>query len=344
MQSLRNGITITLLSSFLFACGSGGGGGSDGSSGGGFIDPATCVLPSNVVTITAANAQLITSEVVGAIQSIQAFADASGSFIEFNGSAIAPNPSVFNCQASGTVTITLTDNDMSTTVTAGDLLSSLFSSCDVMPEVINGLFNSSLNTVNGAGAGLAASANNWDFNISGMANNLRINDNNINAAADGDATADVDFTLAGAALASTATSTMLTFSDNTGQCASVQNASIVSSAPNVTSNPSIYTTALNQAGDMVVASTSFSGVVNVPAQLALNSFSGMENYIDPMTGDYGQFFSALDNPDSGVLVINGFNGSSITLTVSMGGNVQIDVDEDGVAGFEATIMTTWAAL
>lgn len=255
-----------------------------------------------------------------------------------------PNPSDFNCEVSGTVTITLTDNDMSTTVTAGDLLSASFASCNVMPEVINGIFDATLNTVNGANAGLASSANDWDFNISGNANNLRINDSNINVAADADSTADVDFTLAGAILASTATSTTLTFSNSNGECSQVQNALIDSSATNVTTNPAIYSARLNQAGNMMVASTEFSGVVSVTQQAVLQAFGGMENFIDPMIGDYGQYFAALDNPDSGVLVINGFGGSSITVTVSAGGAVQIDVDEDGVPGVEATINRAWTDL
>lgn len=321
MLTLKNGISAILLSSVLFACGSGGGGGDGSSSGGGFIDPATCVLPSNVVAITAANAQSIASEVIGAIQAVLAFADADSAFIEFNDQMIVPNPATVMCDMGGNATITLTDNDMSTDVSMGDLISANFSSCMDTGTTLNGLYSAtytSITEVNAGEAGTAASANDWDFIINGNANNLRVNDSNLNAAADGDSTAAVDFTVAGAVLASTATSAALTVADSNGQCASVQNASIVSSAPNVTTNPSTYSAQLNQMGDMIVASTTFSGVVAVPAQAALAAFGGMEDFIDPMIGDYGQLFAALDNPDSGVLVINGFNGSSITLTVSMG--------------------------
>jgi hypothetical protein len=95
---------------------------------------------------------------------------------------------------------------------------------------------------------------------------------------------------------------------------------------------------------MIVASTALAGVVAVPVQEIIAAFGGMEDFIDVGIGDYGQYYAALDNPDSGILVINGLNSSSATVTVSMGGAVQIDVDEDGVAGFEATINTTWGTL
>jgi hypothetical protein len=94
MQSFKHEISGIFLLSLLFACSGGGGG---GSSAPGFIDPASCVLPSNVLAITTANAELVTSEVIGTIQSVLVFADAAGTFIDFNGGPVSLTPDVFMC-------------------------------------------------------------------------------------------------------------------------------------------------------------------------------------------------------------------------------------------------------
>ena len=50
------------------------------------------------------------------------------------------------------------------------------------------------------------------------------------------------------------------------------------------------------------------------------------------------------DPDSGVLEINGANGTSITLTALNNVDVQIDVDTDGDGISDSTLFTTWGEL
>jgi len=345
MQSLKNGISAIFLSSVLFACGSGGGGCGGSSVAGGFIDPATCVLPTNTVTITAANAEAVVSEVKGAIQTILAFANADSAFIELNNVVLPSNPAVVPCDMGGTATITLTGANPPS---MGDQLATVFSNCVDTGDTINGAFTGTYTTINEVVAGEAgnvASVNNWDFVITGSSDNLRVNDSNINVAADGDTTANVVFAAAGVDLTSTATNTILTGADNTGQCVSIENANITSTVMNVSTNPATYTVNVNPAAALAVASTELAGVVL--AQTPATPFSGMEDLFDAGMGEIDKYFVELDDtmpPTGGVLEITG-NMSSITVTAMAGGLVQIDVDEDlGMAGFEATINTTWGAL
>lgn len=53
---------------------------------------------------------------------------------------------------------------------------------------------------------------------------------------------------------------------------------------------------------------------------------------------------AAGNPRTGVIVVTGAGGSSLTLTVLDPVNVQLDVDEDGDGNPEQTLITTWAEL
>lgn len=348
MQSLRNGITIILLSLVLVACGSGGGGGGDSvNTGGSFIDPATCILPGGgvTVTITAANAEAVVSEVKGAIQTMLSFANANSAFIDLNNVFLPSNPATVPCDMSGTATLTLTGLNP---ISAGDQLATNFSSCADMGITLNGMLTGTYNTITEAvvgEAGNVASANNWDFNISGVLDNLRGNDSNINLAVEGDSTANVVFTAAGVDLTSTTTNTILTGADNAGECVTIENANIVSTATNVSTNPAAYSVNVNQVAPLIVNSTELAGAVS--AQTPAIPFSGMENMFDAGAGEIDKYFVELDDispPTGGVLVILG-NTSSITMTAMPGGMVQIDVDEDlGMAGFEATIMTTWGAL
>jgi hypothetical protein len=347
MQSFKKVTTGIILSTVLFSCGSGGGGGSDGGStlGGSFKDPATCVLPANTVAITAANAEAVVSEVKGAIQTILIFANAGSDAILFNNQVLASNPFSVACEnVGGSSTITLAGTNP---ISMGDQLSLDFANCVDTGSTINGNFTSILTTVNELVAGEAgnvASGNDWDFVITGTSDNLRVTDSDIDAAADGDVTSTVDFAAAGVDLTSSATNTILVGADNSGECASIENADIVSSAMNVSTNPAMYSVNVNPAAALIVASTELAGVVS--AQTPAVPFTGMEDLFDAGAGEIDKYFVELDDaspPTGGVLVITG-NTSSITVTAMAGGMVQIDVDEDGIAGFEATIMTTWAAL
>ena len=339
-------LSLSLVSFALFACSGGGGGGNGGGVGlgGGFIDPATCTLPVGAVTITAANAETVVSEVKAAIQTILAFANANSDLIILNNVSLASNPQTFMCASSGSFEVTLTGLNP---ISMGDQLALNFSSCTDTGTTINGLFSGTYNTiteVNLGEAGNVASMNNWDFNISSTSDNLRVNDSNVNVAADGDVTADVAFTVAGANLLSTATNTLLTFADNTGECASIGNANITATVMNVTTNPAAYTLNVNQAAALSIASTELGGTVQ--AQTPVTAFSGMENLFDVGLGEIDEYFVELDDalpPSGGVLVITG-NLSNVTATVMAGGIVQIDVDIDGDNMIDNTIMTTWAAL
>ena len=346
MNTLKNGVSAIFISSMLFACGSGGGGGDDGVRlGGSFKDPATCVLPAGAVAITATNAESVVSEVKGAIQTILAFANASSDLIVLNNVTLASNPETFMCASSGTFAATLTGLNP---ISMGDQLALDFSSCEDTGTTINGVFTAMYNTiteVNLGEAGNAASANNWDFNISSTSDNLRVNDNSINVAADGDTTANVVFAAAGVNLTSTATNAILTFAEGNGECASIANANLTSTAMNVTTNPALYTLNVNSAAALSISSTELAGVVTV--QTPVTPFSGMEDLFDAGAIEIDDYFVELDDampPSGGVLEITG-NASSITVTAMAGGMVQIDVDSDlGMAGFEATINTTWGAL
>ena len=339
MSSLKKGISTVLLSSVLFACGSGGGGGS--SSGGGFVNPATCVLPSNVVAITSANAELIASEVVSAIQGVIAFANLDSSFIDLLGTPIVTNPATAPCDMSGSLTVTITDNDMSSTISVNDLISSTFANCVLMPGTVNGLVDATINSTTGANVGSASSIVNWTFSTNGNLNNLNINDSNINAAVSGDTTEVVSFNAAAAQLTSTVTNMMLNLSDNTGQCASVQGAVITSTVTNPVNIPATYTVNVNPAGALLVASTSFSGVVT--AETPATPFSGMEALDDDADGEIDEYFAEIDSPDAGVLVITGFM-STATVNIIANNIVRIDVDVDGDNMVDDMIMTSWDAL
>jgi uncharacterized protein YuzE len=347
MKFLKNIITGIVLSSVLYSCGSGGGGGSDGGStlGSSFIDPASCALPVNTVAITAANAEAVVSEVKAALQIILAFANAGSDFMVLNNQVLASNPITNVCEnVGGSSTITLTGTNP---ISMGDQLSVDFANCVDTGSTINGNFTATYTTINELVAGEAgnvASGNDWDFVITGSTDNLRVTDSDIDAAADGDVTATVAFAAAGVDLTSTASNTILTFAGSNDECASIENANIVSTAMNVTTNPAMYSLDVNSAAALAVASTELAGVVL--AQTPAVPFTGMEDLYDVGAVDIDKYFVELEDaspPTGGVLVITG-NTSSITMTAMAGGMVQIDVDEDGIAGFEATIMTTWAAL
>ncbi|QMU62216.1 MAG: hypothetical protein GKR92_11130 [Gammaproteobacteria bacterium] len=285
------------------------------------------------------------SEVKGAIQIILAFANAGSDLIILNNQVLASNPISIPCDnVGGLSTVALTGLNP---ISMGDQLSVDFANCVDTGTTINGNFTGSYTTINELVAGEAgnvASANDWDFVITGSSDNLRVTDGNIDAAADGDTTATVAFAAAGVDLTSTATNSILTFAGSGGECASIENANIVSTAMNVTTNPAMYTVNVNPAAALLVASTEFAGTVT--AQTPATPFSGMENLYDVGAVEIDKYFVELDDtspPTGGVLVITG-DTSSITMTAMAGGVVQIDVDEDGVAGFEATIMTTWGVL
>ncbi len=304
------------------------------------------MLPTAAVAIIAVNAEAVVSEVKGAIQTVLAFANAGSDFIILNNQVLAANPFISPCEnVGGSSTVTLVGFNP---ISVGDQLSVDFANCLDTGSTINGNFTGTYTAINEivvGEAGNLANANNWDFVITESSDNLRVTDSNIDVAAEGDVTATVAFSAAGVNLTSTATNTMLTFADSGGECASIENANIVSTAMNVTTNPAMYTLNVNPAAALEVASTELAGIVS--AQTPATLFSGMEDLYDAGASEIDDYFVELDDispPTAGVLTITG-SASNLTVTAMAGGMVQIDVDEDlCMAGFEATIMTTWDAL
>ncbi len=317
---------------FITSC-SGGGGGSSA--------PATspCVIPINLVAITAANAENVVSEVVSAIQVALSFANFNALFIEFLNVALVNNPVTVACDISGTATLMVTDADMSGTISVGDSISFSFSNCVLMGGTANGNITATITNTMGANVGNAASATDWSFSISGMLNNFRASDGNISATINGDGTVDVNFTAATVSLDSILTSTSFTFEGSSTQCATVTDTTLNSMADNVTTNPAVYSVTVNPMAPLLtMANSEIGGVVTVQTQTA---FGGMEDFDDDNDGEIDEYFSELDLPDSGVLIVNGDALSSATVTIMAGGMVQIDVDENGDMIVDQVINTTW---
>ncbi len=335
MRSYKSPFILIVFTFTFFACSGGG-----GSSGGSSVAPSTCTVPTNTIAITVANAETVASEVVGAVQAILAFANLNGAFIDFLNLPIS-NPTTVVCGSGGNLSLTVTDFDASATITLGDLLSTNFSNCVLMSGSINGIFEALINSASGVGVGSIVATNDWAFNIDGNLVNLSSIDNNINVTADGDVTSNVNFIFAALQLVATATNSAFTFSFAGGQCGSIQNASITSTATNVTTNPSAYFVNVNPSGQVLtVASTRFAGVVTART---VTAFGGMENLDDDMDGEIDEYFSEIDLPDSGVLRIDGLTSSAI-VNVMAGGLVRIDVDENGDGVVDQMINTTWTAL
>ena len=349
MKKFKKLLIISFISIFMTACGGGGGGGDDGGIGiaGGFIDPASCVLPVSLIAITAANAEAVVSEVKGAIQTALAFANANSDLIVLNNLMLPSNPVTLACDTSGSFTTTLTGTNP---ISMNDQLALDFSSCQDTGTTLNGVLTATYNTITEVVAGEAgnvSSANDWDFSISSISNDLQVEDSNIDVAADGVMVADIDFNAAGVNLVSTATNTNLTYADRGGECTSIDLIFFVSTAMNVTTNPATYSLSINEpanAGAFTIASTELGGVVAISTNTT--PFIGMENLFDAGQGEVDEYFVELDDsspPTSGSLFIQS-GTSSATVTAMPGGVVQIDVDIDLDGVIDDTFMTTWAAL
>lgn len=340
MKRLGIAIVSILTAGLLAAC-SGGGGGNGGDA----VQP-----PVSGVSITTANAEAVSAEVVNSVDVVEGAR--SGTEL-ITGVSITANSGDFNyrdfvltqldkfavvrqqqlssgvvgvvitattepCSGGGTVTISGNVADPSlTTLSAGDTLSAVFTDCNEEGILISGGLDLTINTISAFYDGTPP----FDIDISVILTDL----------------SDTD---AGIAFSSNGDMRLALTEDASG------NYHATLSGNSLTVNEGGQTDTLSSYNYVLTGNDS-SGDYSIDAEGTIDStiLGGSVTFITVQTFAGNDFLGAGD-PTQGVLsMTSDFDSSQARLTAQPDGvNVMIEVDAEGDGVFEDTVMTTWAAL
>jgi hypothetical protein len=336
MKKMHLTIVSILMSGLLSACGGGGGGG-----GGDDAAPP----PASGVSITTANAEAVSIEVINTVDLLEGAS--SGSTL-ITGVSITANSDGFSyrdfvltqldkftvvkqqqlssgvvgvvipaitepCSGGGTVTISgdVADPTLDT-FTAGDTLSAAFDNCSEAGILASGSLDLIINTI---------SVTFDDIDISVIMTGFSVTDAGITFSSDGD--------MRLALTEDTSGNFGATFSGN----------SLTVSEGGQTDTLSSY--------NYVLTGNDLSGDYSIDISGTINStiLGGSVTFVtvQPFAGND---FIGTGDPTEGVLLMTSdFDGSQARLTAQPDGiNVMIEVDADGDGVYEGTVMTTWATL
>lgn len=342
---MRRLLSVLSFSILITACGGGGGGGNNnndetnngGDNGGG----------ENTLLITTNNAQDVSSKVLSTVDStitigssLATVQSTNSSINKFNierflrnqlklinpvisksttHSNVLPNATqteTISCTQGGSLAITFNDNDNNSTITAGDTIIVMYQDCKEEDILFNGQQTTQILLTEGDWENQTAP---YHFRENSTFDNLNFASNGDSLTINGDMTIDLNnqdginaFTnLSGANLTWTSTGSepdSVTLSNYTFNSTNNLNTSQYS----VTSNGHLDSSTIG-------GSVSFN---------TTQDFQGV--------GD--------QNPNTGIMLIGGANGSKATVRVIDNINVAIDVDSNGDSTNEQTITTTWSAL
>lgn len=335
MKKMSIAIVSILMAGLLVACG-GGGGGDDAAP-----------PPASGVSITTANAEVVSAEVTNSVDAVEGVG--SGSEI-ITGVSITANSDGFSyrdfvmaqlekftvvrqqqlssgvvgvvipaetvpCSGGGTITISgnVADPNLDT-LSAGDTLSIVFDNCSEEGSLISGSFEL---TINAAFDGMLP----LNLDVSVIMTGFSVTDPDITFSSDGDMRLVLTEDGIGN-FGATFSGNSLTINEG-GETVTLSNYNYV-----LTGNDLSGDYSLDIAG--TIDSTILGGSVTFVT-------------VQPFTGND---FNDTDEPTEGVLLMtSNFDSSQARLTAQPDGvNVMIEVDADGDGVFEGTVMTTWDTL
>jgi len=340
-MSFKEGLLLSVLfgCSALTACGGGGGGGSGGS--GNSSNEAPSQSTRAATSITSANAVAVSGEVDQVNQVMLSARDLSSAFasgvvvepsakhfnvVDFSRKqlervmAFEPNSvlvatggvvtSTVNCATSGSVTVTLNDNDDNNEFSNGDTAKIVFNNCAESGATSNGSIRFTSTTVNGTVGG----AGGWDVSATVGFVKLRVVEGFITHGINGSMNIAIA-TTDGNIFTSSISGASLSMSQNS------QKSVLTDFAANVTYNNS-----------SLLYNYSSSGTIDSDQLNGSVTFETLTPFQQDKNSDF---------PTSGVMKVTGANASSLKLTALDVVNVQLETDADGDGTYETSVNKTW---
>jgi hypothetical protein len=338
MNRTERSIVSILMAGLLAACGGGGGGGDDSSP------------VANGVTITTANAEMVSAEILNSVDLVEGVS--SGSTL-ITGVAVSSTSDGFTyrdflleqldkfsvvrqqqlssgivavvipaitetCSGGGTVTMSGNVADpMLDTLSVGDTLRVVFTSCSESDVLISGSLDLTINTISTMFDGTPP----FDIDFSVVMSDLAVTDAGVTFAGDGD----IRLVLAEGSFGNYEASfsgNRLTVSEG-GVSDTLSNYHYVLSGNDSTGDYSL----------------------DISGTLVSSILGGSVSFITPQAFA-GNYSIGTGDPTQGdLLMTSDFDASRAELTAQADGiNVMIEVDTDSDGVFEDVIMTTWATL
>jgi len=229
--------------------------------------------------------------------------------------------STASCAAGGTLTTSFDDRDNSGALSAGDVLSLIYSACkDTSTESANGTLAFTIASASSSGSGTSATvqfSGNLDFQQF--------------AATSGTSTA----TINGSVVMSAAiTSTSLQMSLTVGASGLTIASTGTGYSDSITYDPNMQIT-------LTATTSPLSSVVALNGSFTTSSIGGRVTVatVQPITQLGSDAY-----PSSGQVVVTGASGSKLRITVLSSTQVRLELDANGDGTYETTTDLTWANL